>query len=81
VAATDYDEGLISQEDRLRHKLWRQTDPDKFSEDQVVQHIAARCTIFNFIPLWPRKRGQIKLSPIELDKAVTDGLDWAVDKG
>jgi tRNA-splicing ligase RtcB len=38
-------------------------------------------TIFNFIPSGLGSKGQIRLSPMELDKAVTDGLDWAVDKG
>ncbi|HVH15844.1 MAG TPA: RtcB family protein, partial [Candidatus Angelobacter sp.] len=52
------------------------------SEDQVRPVLPRLVdTIFNFIPSGLGSRGQIKLSPIELDKAVTDGLDWAVDKG
>jgi len=38
-------------------------------------------TIFNFIPSGLGSRGQVKLSLTELDRAVTDGLDWAVDHG
>ena len=38
-------------------------------------------TIFNFIPSGLGSRGQVKLSITELDRAVTDGLDWAVDHG
>ena len=38
-------------------------------------------TIFNFIPSGLGSRGQVKLSVSELDRAVTDGLDWAVDHG
>ena len=38
-------------------------------------------TIFNFIPSGLGSRGQVKLSVTELDRAVTDGLDWAVDHG
>ena len=52
------------------------------SEDQVRPALSQLVdTIFNFIPSGLGSRGQIKLSSIELDKAVTDGLDWAVDKG
>src|SRR3989441_112148 len=52
------------------------------TEDQVRPVLPRLVdTIFNFIPSGLGSRGQIKLSPIELDKAVTDGLDWAVDKG
>src|SRR3989454_112298 len=38
-------------------------------------------TILNFIPSGLGSRGQVKLSVTELDRAVTDGLDWAVDHG
>ncbi len=52
------------------------------TEDEVRPALSRLVdTIFNFIPSGLGSRGQIKLTSIELDKAVTDGLDWAVDKG
>src|SRR5213594_4744397 len=38
-------------------------------------------TIFNLVPSGLGSKGQIKLSTMELDKAVTDGLDWALNNG
>src|SRR5216684_662780 len=83
VAATDYDEGLISHggvgyDINCGVRLIR----TNLNEDQVRPVLPQLVdTIFNFIPSGLGSRGQIKLSSIELDKAVTDGLDWAVDKG
>ena len=52
------------------------------TEDQVRPSLQKLVdTIFNFIPSGLGSKGQIKLTPMELDKAVTDGLDWAIDKG
>src|SRR5690242_6160381 len=83
VAATDYDEGLISPggvgyDINCGVRLIR----TNLGEDEVRPALSKLVdTIFNFIPSGLGSRGQIKLSSIELDKAVTDGLDWAVDKG
>src|SRR3989454_6930743 len=83
VAATDYDEGLISPggvgyDINCGVRLIRTS----LTEDEVRPALSRLVdTIFNFIPSGLGSRGQIKLSPIELDKAVTDGLDWAIDKG
>ena len=83
VAATDYDEGLISPggvgyDINCGVRLIR----TNLSEDDVRPALSRLVdTIFNFIPSGLGSRGQIKLTSIELDKAVTDGLDWAVDKG
>ena len=83
VAATDYDEGLISPggvgyDINCGVRLIR----TNLSEEEVRPALSQLVdTIFNFIPSGLGSRGQIKLSSIELDKAVTDGLDWAVDKG
>lgn len=83
VAATDYDEGLISPggvgyDINCGVRLIR----TNLTEDDVRPVLPRLVeTIFTFIPSGLGSRGQIKLSPIELDKAVTDGLDWAVDKG
>ncbi len=83
VAATDYDEGLISPggvgyDINCGVRLIR----TNLTEDEVRPSLAKLVdTIFNFIPSGLGSRGQIKLTPMELDKAVTDGLDWAIDKG
>jgi tRNA-splicing ligase RtcB (3'-phosphate/5'-hydroxy nucleic acid ligase) len=83
VAATDYDEGLISPggvgyDINCGVRLIR----TNLYEDEVRPHLQTLVdTIFNFIPSGLGSRGQIKLSPMELDKAVTDGLEWAIDKG
>jgi tRNA-splicing ligase RtcB (3'-phosphate/5'-hydroxy nucleic acid ligase) len=83
VAATDYDEGLISPggvgyDINCGVRLIR----TNLTEDEVRPQLPKLVdTIFNFIPSGLGSRGQIKLTPMELDKAVTDGLDWAIDKG
>lgn len=83
VAATDYDEGLISPggvgyDINCGVRLIR----TNLTEEQVRPSLAKLVdTIFNFIPSGLGSKGQIKLTPMELDKAVTDGLDWAIDKG
>src|SRR5919108_934181 len=83
VAATDYDEGLISPggvgyDINCGVRLIR----TNLTEDEVRPSLQKLVdTIFNFIPSGLGSRGQIKLTPMELDKAVTDGLDWAIDRG
>ncbi|OLB46915.1 RNA-splicing ligase RtcB [archaeon 13_2_20CM_2_53_6] len=83
VAATDYDEGLISPggvgyDINCGVRLIR----TNLTEEDVRPSLAKLVdTIFNFIPSGLGSRGQIRLTPMELDKAVTDGLDWAIDKG
>src|SRR5213078_2590187 len=83
VAATDYDEGLISPGGvgydincGVRLILKNLT---KEEVRPVLPKLVD--TIFNFIPSGLGSRGQVKLSVSELDRAVTDGLDWAVDHG
>src|SRR2546429_6658584 len=83
VAATDYDEGLISPggvgyDINCGVRLIR----TNLSEEDVRPVLPKLVdTIFNFIPSGLGSRGQVKLSITELDRAVTDGLDWAVDHG
>jgi tRNA-splicing ligase RtcB len=38
-------------------------------------------TLFDYIPSGLGSRGRIHVTPIELDKVVSDGVEWAVDKG
>src|SRR5437016_538323 len=70
VAATDYDEGLISPggvgyDINCGVRLIR----TNLTEDEVRPRLSQLVdTIFNFIPSGLGSRGQIKLSPIELDK-------------
>src|SRR5213080_3023325 len=83
VAATDYDEGLISPggvgyDINCGVRLIR----TNLTEEEVRPVLPKLVeTIFNFIPSGLGSRGQVKLSVTELDRAVTDGLDWAIDKG
>ncbi len=83
VAATDYDEGLISPggvgyDINCGVRLIR----TNLTEDQVKPVLPKLVdTLFNFIPSGLGSKGQVRLTPSELDKAVTDGLDWAIDKG
>src|SRR5881296_4077398 len=83
VAATDYDEGLISPggvgyDINCGVRLIR----TNLTEEEVRPVLPKLVeTIFNFIPSGLGSRGQVKLSVTELDRAVTDGLDWAIDHG
>ena len=83
VAATDYDEGLISPggvgyDINCGVRLIR-TNLTEAEVRPVLPRLVE--TIFNLIPSGLGSRGQVKLSVAELDRAVTDGLDWAVDHG
>src|SRR5206468_765340 len=79
VAATDYDEGLISPggvgyDINCGVRLIRTNLPEDHVRPVLPQLVDAIC---NFIPSVLGRKGQIKLSTMELDKAVTEGLDWA----
>ena len=83
VAATDYDEGLISPggvgyDINCGVRLIR-TNLTEAEVRPVLPKLVE--TIFNLIPSGLGSRGQVRLSVSELDRAVTDGLDWAVDHG
>src|SRR5213594_263789 len=83
VAATDYDEGLISPggvgyDINCGVRLIR----TNLTEEEVRPVLPKLVdNIFNIIPSGLGSRGQVKLSVTELDRAVTGGLDWAVDHG
>jgi len=38
-------------------------------------------TLFNYIPSGLGSRGQIKVSQVELEKVLSDGVEWAIDRG
>src|SRR5438093_5593114 len=83
VAATDYDEGLISPggvgyDINCGVRLIR----TNLSEEEVRPVLPKLLdTIFNMIPSGLGSKGQIRVSTSELDKVVSDGVEWAVDKG
>src|SRR5881296_4144954 len=83
VAAFDYEDGVISPggigyDINCGVRLIR----TNLTESEVRPHLPKLVdTIFNFIPSGLGSRGQVKLSVTELDRAVIDGLDWAVDHG
>jgi len=83
VAATDYDEGLISPggvgyDINCGVRLIR----TNLSEEEVRPVLPKLVdTIFNMIPSGLGSKGQIRVSTSELDKVVTDGVEWAVEKG
>jgi len=83
VAATDYEEGVLSPGGvgydincgvRLLKTNLREED---------VRPVLSRLldTLFNLIPSGLGSRGQIRVSQIELDKVVSDGVEWAISRG
>lgn len=83
VAATDYDEGVVSPggvgyDINCGTRLLR----TNLTESEI-RPILPRLleTLFNYIPSGLGSRGQIKISQVELDKVLSDGVQWAIDKG
>ncbi len=83
VAATDYDEGVISPggvgyDINCGTRLVR----TNLREEDVRPHIPQLLdTLFNYVPSGLGSRGRIKVSHLELEKAVTEGVQWAIDRG
>lgn len=83
VAATDYDEGSISPggvgyDINCGVRLLR----TNLAEGDVRSKLAAILeTLFNYIPSGLGSRGKIRVTPNELDKVVSDGVEWAIEKG
>jgi tRNA-splicing ligase RtcB len=83
VAATDYDEGVISPggvgyDINCGTRLLR-TNLTESEIRPVLPRLLD--TLFNYIPSGLGSRGQIKVSYVELDKVLSDGVQWAVDRG
>lgn len=83
VAATDYDEGVLSPggvgyDINCGTRLLR-TD---LTESEIRPVLPALLdTLFNYIPSGLGSKGQIKVSQVELSKVLSDGVDWAIDRG
>jgi len=83
VAATDYDEGAISPggvgyDINCGVRLLK----TNLDEKEVRGKLAAILeTLFNYIPSGLGSKGKIRVTPNELDRVVSDGVDWAVAKG
>ena len=83
VAATDYDEGVVSPggvgyDINCGVRLLRTNLEEKDVHPVMSQLLEA---FFNNVPSGLGSRGKIRVSPIELDKVVSDGVQWAADKG
>ncbi|MCX8175687.1 MAG: RtcB family protein [Candidatus Bathyarchaeota archaeon] len=83
VAATDYDDGVISPggvgyDINCGVRLLR----TNLKEKDVHQKLAELLdTIFVYVPSGLGSKGKIRLSPHELDKPVSEGVEWAIKNG
>jgi tRNA-splicing ligase RtcB len=83
VAATDFNEGVVSPggvgyDINCGVRLLR----TNINENDVKPAIPKLLDmLFNYIPSGLGSRGRIKVSEMELNKVVTDGVQWAIDKG
>jgi tRNA-splicing ligase RtcB len=83
VAATDYEEGVISPggvgyDINCGTRLLR-TDMVESEIRPILPRLLD--TLFNYIPSGLGSRGQIKVSQVELEKVLSDGVEWAIDRG
>jgi len=83
VAATDYEEGVISPggvgyDINCGTRLLRTN-----MVESEIRPVLPRLldTLFNYIPSGLGSRGQIKVSQVELEKVLSDGVEWAIDRG
>ncbi len=83
VAATDYDEGVVSPggvgyDINCGVRLLR----TNLTESDIRPHIPQLLEgLFTYIPSGLGSRGRIKVSHVELEKVITDGVQWAIDRG
>ncbi|MEM4245786.1 MAG: RtcB family protein [Candidatus Bathyarchaeia archaeon] len=83
VAATDYYDGVVSPggvgyDINCGARLLR----TNLTVDEVKPLIPQILdSLFSYIPSGLGSRGRIKVSQVELDKVVTDGVQWAIDRG
>lgn len=83
VAATDYDEGSISPggvgyDINCGVRLLKTNLTEKEVRPKLADILE---TLFNYIPSGLGSRGKIRVSPTELDKVVSDGVEWAIGRG
>jgi len=83
VAATDYDEGVVSP-GGVGYDINCGTRllGTNLTESEIRPVLPRLLdTLFNYIPSGLGSRGQIKISQVELDKVLSDGVQWAIDRG
>ncbi len=83
VAATDYEKGVVSPGgvgyDINCGTRLLQTN---LTEEEVRPKLPTLLdTLFKYIPSGLGSRGQIKVSHVELEKVLSDGVEWAIDRG
>ena len=83
VAATDYEEGVISPggvgyDINCGVRLLR-TNLDEIDVKPILPQLLD--TLFNYIPSGLGSRGKIRLNITELNKVLSDGVEWAIDRG
>jgi tRNA-splicing ligase RtcB len=83
VAATDYEEGVISPggvgyDINCGVRLLR---TDLFEKDIHDKLQALLDALFTYVPSGLGSKGRIKVTQTELNKVLSEGVDWAIDKG
>ncbi|MEM3506577.1 MAG: RtcB family protein [Candidatus Bathyarchaeia archaeon] len=83
VAATDYEEGVISPggvgyDINCGVRLLR---TDLFEKDIRDKLQALLDALFTYVPSGLGSRGRIKVTQVELDKVLSEGVEWAIDRG
>jgi tRNA-splicing ligase RtcB len=83
VAATDYEKGVVSPGgvgyDINCGTRLLQTNLTEKEIRPVLPTLLD--TLFKYIPSGLGSRGQIKVSHVELEKVLSDGVEWAIDRG
>ena len=83
VAATDFDEGSLSPggvgyDINCGARLLR----TNITEEEIHPHLSRILEgLFNNIPSGLGSRGRVRLSPVDLDKVLSDGVEWAIENG
>ncbi len=83
VAATDFEEGVVSPggvgyDINCGVRLLK----TKLNENDVKPVLARLLDmLFNYVPSGLGSRGRIKVTETELNKVVSEGVQWAIDKG
>ncbi|MGB6680793.1 MAG: RtcB family protein [Candidatus Bathyarchaeia archaeon] len=83
VAATDYEKGVVSPGgvgyDINCGTRLLQTNLTEKEIRPILPTLLD--TLFKYIPAGLGSRGQIKVSHVELEKVLSDGVEWAIDRG
>ena len=83
VAATDYEKGVVSPGgvgyDINCGVRLLQTNLTEKEIRPILPTLLD--TLFKYVPSGLGSRGQIKVSHVELEKVLSDGVEWAIDRG